>query len=268
MAGPKNPQGADVTGFSALVLAGSRGGEDPVATYGGVSDKALIEVGGATMLARVVAALRAAGATRIAVSATSEAVADAARALDVEGLPAAAGPSESSAQALAALGAPLLVTTADHALLAPEWITRFLADVPANADVAALLARRDVVERDVPDTQRTWLRFADGDWSGCNLFLLATPAAARAVALWRDVEADRKRPWRIVRRLGPGLLLRYLLKRLTLADAVAALGQQAGVRAAVVATPFGLAAVDVDKPTDLDLVRGIAEASSASLRST
>jgi GTP:adenosylcobinamide-phosphate guanylyltransferase len=56
-----------LTGFRALVLAGSRGGADPVAAYAGVSHKALIMLGGETLLARVVAALRAAGAERVAV---------------------------------------------------------------------------------------------------------------------------------------------------------------------------------------------------------
>ena len=86
-----------------------------------------------------------------------------------------------------------------------------------DADVAVLLARRDTIEQVVPETKRTYLRFADGSWSGCNLFYLATPRAASAITLWQSVEADRKRPWRIVRRLGPALLVRYLLGRLTLA---------------------------------------------------
>jgi hypothetical protein len=159
--------------------------------------------------------------------------------------------------ALETLGAPLLVTTADHALLDGAWVERFLADVPAGTDVAALMAERAEVEAAAPGTKRTYLRFADGAWSGCNLFLLATPGAGRALDLWKQVEADRKRPWRIVRRLGMGLLLRYVAGRLTLADAVAALGARADLKAAVVASPFGLAAVDVDKVTDLELVRGI-----------
>ncbi|MBW4331297.1 nucleotidyltransferase family protein [Stakelama sp. CBK3Z-3] len=241
--------------FTALVLAGSRGGEDPLARHAGVSDKALIEFDGATMLARVVAALREAGAGRIAVSVSSDAVADHASALGVEVLSAAPGPSESVGRAFAELGAPLLVTTADHALLRPEWVSRFLSDVPADADVAALLAERATIEAEVPETKRTYLRFADGQWSGCNLFYLANERAANAIALWRGVEADRKRPWRIVRRLGAGLLMRYLLGRLTLADALAALGRSASVRAAAVASPYGLAAVDVDKPADIALVR-------------
>ena len=245
--------------FNALVLAGSRGGADPLAVYAGVTDKAMIEIGGHTMLARVIAALRAAGAGRIAVVFSSDTVRAHAEALGAEVIAAAAGPSASAARGFAQLGAPLLVTTADHALLEPAWIMRFLADVPADADVAVLLARRDVIEQAVPETKRTYLRFADGAWSGCNLFHLATPKAAAAIDLWQRVEADRKRPWRIVGRLGPKLLWRYLIGRLTLAEGLGHVGQLAGVTARMVASPFGLAAVDVDKPSDLDLVRALIE---------
>lgn len=244
--------------MNALILAGSRpGAADPVAAYAGVAHKALIELEGKTLLARVAAALRVADAARIAVSADHPAVLAEAARLELEVVAPAAGPSGSVAAGLAVLGAPLLVTTADHALLEAEWVRRFVADVPADADVAVLLARSDVVEAAAPGTKRTYLRFADGAWSGCNLFLLRTARAGNAIGLWSQVEADRKRPWRIVRRLGPGLLLRYLLGRLSLAEAVAHLGARAGVNAAAVASPYGLAAVDVDKPGDLDLVREI-----------
>ncbi|MCP8891885.1 nucleotidyltransferase family protein [Sphingomonas faeni] len=244
-------------GFSALILAGSRGGIDPVAAYAGVSHKALIELDGQTLLARVAQALREAGATRIAVSVSDDAVRAAAVALGLTVLTAASGPSHSVRDGIEALGTPLLVTTADHALLRPEWITRFLTDAPAHADVAALLARQDVIEAAAPGTRRTYLRFADGAWSGCNLFHFATPRSVAALDLWAQVEADRKRPWRIVRRLGIGTLVRYMSGRLTLVAALAHLGRLAGLDAAAVATPFGLAAVDVDKPADLDLVRDL-----------
>jgi GTP:adenosylcobinamide-phosphate guanylyltransferase len=243
--------------INALILAGSRGGVDPVAAYAGVTHKALILLDGQTLLARVAQALRDAGATHIAVSVSDDTVSAAATALGLTVLTAASGPSRSVRDGIEALGTPLLVTTADHALLQPEWITRFLADAPADADVAALLARQDVIESAAPGTRRTYLRFADGAWSGCNLFHFATPRAVAALDLWAQVEADRKRPWRIVRRLGLGTLLRYMSGRLTLVAAIAHLGRLAGLNAAAVSTPFGLAAVDVDKPIDLDLVRDL-----------
>ncbi len=244
--------------LSAVILAGSRPGTiDPVAAAEGVAHKALVMVDDRPMLAHVAAALRGAGVQTIAVSANDPQVIALAVSLDLIVLRPARGPSDSVAGALAELGAPLLVTTADHALLQDDWIADFLTDIPAGADVAVLLAERARIEAAMPGSRRTYLRFADGAWSGCNLFHLATPEAARAIGLWRAVEADRKRPWRIVRRFGFGTLLRYLVGQLTLADAVARLGETAGVRSAAVAARDGLAAVDVDKPADLADVRRI-----------
>ncbi len=244
-----------MSGFSALVLAGSRGGPDPVADYAGVPHKALIEVEGRPLLTRVAEALRAAGAERIAVSCNHPAVDALARTLGLEVLTSATGPSQSVLEGAGSLGFPLLVTTADHALLQPGWITRFLADVPAGTDVAAMVAPRAAVEAAAPGTQRTYLRLADGHWSGCNLFWLAEEQALGAVAFWRRLEAERKRPWRMARILGLGMLLKYATGRLSLAGAAQRLGELAGVTARIVPTPYGLAAVDVDKPADLDLVR-------------
>ena len=257
-----------MSGFTALVLAGSRGGQDPAAAYAGVSHKGLIVLAGRTLLERVVGALDAAGADRIAVAADDPQVEAALAALRpaarLERLAPAAGPSLTVANALDALGAPLLVTTVDHALLDPEWVRRFLADVPDDADVAVLLAPEAAVRAAAPQTKRTYLKFRDGRYSGCNLFLLRTGRARAAVELWRTVERHRKQPWKIALILGPGMLLRYLLGRLTLDQAVERLGRRAGARAAAVRTPFGLAAVDVDKPSDLDLVRALVEVSPQS----
>lgn len=249
-----------MSGFQALVLAGSRGGPDAVADYAGVSHKGLITLGGQTLVARVVGALTAAGATRIGVMGDDPALRAALATLPVEILDAAESPSRSVRKGAEALGTPLLVTTVDHALLQPDWVRRFLADVPPGADIAALVAPQPVVEAAAPGTKRTYLKFADGYRSGCNLFYLANDRALAAVDLWRRVEAERKRPWRIAGLLGPDILLRYLTGRLTLAGAVARLGKLAGVTAAGVDSPYGLAAVDVDKPADLDLVRQIVEA--------
>ena len=244
-----------MTPFNALVLAGARGGVDPVAAYAGVPQKALIVLQGQTLLARVVGALRAAGAARIAVVASHPAVRAEAARLGVEALDEAPGPSLSVRAGAEALGTPLLVTTADHALLDAAWVRRFLDDVPAGVDVAALVAARATVETAAPGTQRTWLKLADGHWSGCNLFYLANDRALGVVDLWRRVEAERKRPWKMAQILGIGMLLRYVAGQLSLKDAAGRLGRLAGVTAAIIETPFGLASVDVDKPADLDLVR-------------
>ena len=61
----------------------------------------------------------------------------------------------------------------------------------------------------------------------------------------------------IAAKLGPGILVRFLLRRLTMAEAIARLGDRIAVRARLVAARDGLAAVDVDKPSDLADARQI-----------
>lgn len=244
---------------SALVLAGSRGDGDSVAMAEAIAHKVLALAGGVPLLSRVLSALRAAGIERIAVSADHPEVTALALSLGAEVVEPDTGPSGSVSNAFALLGAPMLIATGDHALLQSEWVRDFLADTPEDSDVALLLARRDLVEKALPGTRRTWLSFADGDWSGCNLFLMATPQAIAAIETWKAVEADRKRPWRIAARLGVGMLLSYLVGRLSLAEAISRLGDRVGVRASSVAARDGLAAVDVDKPQDLADVRRILE---------
>src|SRR5579862_7390391 len=56
--------GAGATGFTALVLAGTRPGGDQLARAAGVSHKALAHVAGISMLARVLDTLRATAAVR------------------------------------------------------------------------------------------------------------------------------------------------------------------------------------------------------------
>jgi GTP:adenosylcobinamide-phosphate guanylyltransferase len=242
--------------FQALILAGSRGGEvDPAAAYAGVAHKGLIVLRGQTLLARVLDAVEKAGALAIGVSANDETIKAALAGSRAVVLPPSAGPSQSVADGATALGFPLVVTTVDHALLKPEWITRFVADTPEGADVAVLLAPEDRVRAAAPQTKRTYLKFRDGRYSGCNLFLLRNENALKVIAVWRKVEALRKQPWKIAAMLGPSFLVRYALGLLTLDETVARLGKLADVKAFAVRAHDGLAAVDVDKPSDLDLVR-------------
>jgi len=244
-----------------LILAGSRpGARDPVAEAEGVAHKVLATVQGETLLARVVAAAREAGAPDVAISANHPAVEAEARRLAATLLPTARGPSDSVCIAFERYGAPLVVTTADHALLRPEWIAELVAGTPPEADVALMLARRQAVEAVAPDGRRTWLTMADGQWSGCNLFLLASARSSAAIDTWRQVEADRKRPWRIAARLGLATLWNYWRGNLTMKGAITRLGERIGVTAALVPASDGRAAIDVDKPDDLALVRQIAAA--------
>lgn len=254
--------------FSALILAGSRGGQDLVAQHAGVPLKAIAPVGGRPMILRVVDALAA-----------SESVAD----ISISGLPADAltgtdiaevlqkndarhidsleTPSRSVAAAFEVIPPvrPVLVTTADHALLDSRIVDDFAARASeTNADVVIGLTRFENVLDAAPESRRTVMRFRDGEYCGCNLFAFLTPAGRQAVSFWRRVEKNRKSPLRVARELGPLTLLRYLLHHLTLAQAMNRLSTLCGARVSPVCLPYGTAAIDVDKLDDLILVEKLA----------
>lgn len=253
------------SGFTSLVLAGSRGEADPLAQATGVGHRALLEVAGVPMLLRVVRTLAAMPEVgRIIVSIDDPAALNdqpelSARVVDgsLEVHQCLASPSRSVLDVLenVAPAGRVLVTTADHALLTPEITEYFLSRVErSNADVLVGLVSRRVIEARFPDTTRTYLRMRGDAWSGANLFAFRTPEGRRAAAFWRRAESFRKQPWRVVSAFGPVNLLLFLLRRLDLDAALERASKVIGARVAAVTLPFAEAAIDVDRPSDLELV--------------
>jgi hypothetical protein len=153
---------------------------------------------------------------------------------------------------------PVLVTTADHALLTAEMVDHFCREArrPGH-DVVAGVARHELVSAAFPGTRRTVTRLQDGGFCGCNLFAFLTPRARAAADFWRQVEQRRKAPVLLVRAIGWGAVVRYLLGRLTLHQALGRLSERTGIGVGVVEMPFPDAAVDVDSVEDRLLVESI-----------
>ena len=121
-----------------------------------------------------------------------------------------------------------------------------------------MVERRALIER-LPATERTWLKFRGGAYSGANLFAFGSARAAKAIALWRSVEQDRKKGWRMIAALGPALLLGAVLRVRTLDQALDSVGRRLGLTIRKIELSNPLAAVDVDKPADHELVTEILE---------
>jgi GTP:adenosylcobinamide-phosphate guanylyltransferase len=250
-------------GWTAIVLAGSRPGRDAFAAQHGTDLKALIPVGGIPMVARPVNALLLSPQI-LAVSVLAQQPDRIAKALPSNSRLKVAASGDTIASTLEAILAnpkthfPLLVTTADHALLSPAMIADFCSKAEGSDLAIGLVERRPLMAR-LPDTKRTWLGFRGGSYSGANLFALGSPEAAKAIALWRSVEQDRKKGWRMIASLGPALLAGALLRIRTLDQTLASVGKRLELDIRKVELSDPLAAVDVDKPADHALVSAILE---------
>jgi len=259
------------TKYCAVIMAGSRGENDPVAKASGKSHKCLVEIAGIPMLIRVLDTVASSPHIGRAVLCVEPEVQNIPEVVErvrqgtLECLDPARSPAASALRACEELSEalPLLIVTADHPLLDIEMIDHFCSSARAGSDVCAGVAREGLVLKNYPGSRRTVLRFADDGYCGCNIFVLNSTSAAGAVAFWTRLEAERKRPWRLIRMLGVGSLLRYLCRRLTLADALAALSHKLGLEARAIEMPFAEAAIDVDKLADLELVEAIFNAQSA-----
>ena len=154
--------------------------------------------------------------------------------------------------------APVLVTTADHALLRTQIIDYFCAEARrTECDVVVGIASHKEVIAAFPETRRTAIKFKDGSYCGCNLFGFLNPQSYRAAQFWRQIEHQRKHPLKMMQILGWGAVLRYLAGKMSLNDALEFLSKQMGLRAGVVILPFPEAAVDVDTVHDLKFVQSL-----------
>lgn len=255
-----------------VVLAGDRGPGDPLAADAGVPGKVLVPIDGRSLLARVLDAVAGfAPGARVLVVCPGHAVyqreLDAQHAIGCERIAPAAGPAASVARALEQVdpATPVLLVTGDHPLIEASWLDALRAGAARDAaDAAVGVADFASVSRAFPGNRRTHYRFADRAVCGTNLFWLGSARGRRVVEAWQAFERDRKRPWRIVGRLGLINLVRYLLGRLSLDAAMTSLSSRLDARLVAVPIDAPEAAVDVDTPDDLALVRRILAARSGS----
>ena len=253
--------------MNALILAGSRGPDDPMAKAAGVSHKALAPVAGVPMLLRVADALRQTGRfQRLYVCIEEPSVVFRIPGLEamhrarlLETIPAADSPAASVAAALKRidLKQPLLITTADHPLLTAATLQRFLDFAPLNCDLAVALAPADVVSAAYPGAIRTFYKLGKKRYCGCNLFLARTSQVAEIAAYWRKLEAYRKSPLKLIWNVGPLAALKVVFGAMGLEEAFAHLSRKAGGTIRPVELPVAEAAIDVDKPADMELAERI-----------
>ena len=251
-----------------MVLAADRDPGDPLVRTAGAASKSLVSLGGRPMVLRVLDAL--AGAREVGslvVCGPSQSLLVREPELlsrinsgKIKWIPPQATPSASAHHVLEELSpdAPVLVTTADHAFLTAEIVDFFCKKARATGyDVVAGLALHEQVIRAFPRTRRTATRMSDGDFCSCNLFAFLTPCARRAAEFWQQCEGNRKKPWRMMRVIGWSVVVRYLLRMLSLEEGLRRLSARMNVKAGVIIMPFPEAAVDVDTVSDWHLVEEV-----------
>lgn len=252
--------------WQALILAGQRKAEDKVALSARVAVKALAEVGQKPMLRRVYDALSTLDKItdikiigNVKLLKQNQKMADLPDQSWIEGerlLPL----SIRKAIDLIGLDHPLLITTADHALLQPTWVETFLQQSTASgADCTVGFAKFNKGPSIPAFNNRTFYRFKDGNYSSCNLFAVMKPPGVGAIKKWEEIHEHRKRPWCVISKIGYLPLLQFALGQLSIEAGFTQISRRANCQIKPVIIPDQLAAVDVDGVDDWRLVQELVD---------
>lgn len=150
----------------------------------------------------------------------------------------------------------VLIATADIPLLTPDAIADFLRQCAAvQADLYYPIVSKEINDKYYPGNKRTYVRFKDGTYTGGNIFLVNPAIVPQCLTVAEKLIDNRKNPFKLCCLLGWGFILRFLLGTLSLAKVQERVEDLLGITGSVVQSCYPELGIDVDKPSDLELVR-------------
>lgn len=251
---------------TVLILAGKRADRpDPLAAEFGISHKAMIEIEGEALIGHVLRSVEEAipGANILISTESWDAISRQPRVAQLHGegrldhLPSQANLYESVLLASDQASFPLLITTADNALLTPEAV-RAIVEAGKGHDGAIVgLTRREAIEQVHPGGKGRYYEFADGEFSNCNLFWIGSRSAIQGAEAFREGGQFLKVKGRFLATFGLVNLLLYRMKIRTLEQMFVRLSRRMGCTVTPLVFADGRLAIDVDDSRSLQMVKEI-----------
>jgi molybdopterin-guanine dinucleotide biosynthesis protein A len=249
--------------LDCVVLAGGipRPGDPLYAlTHGG--PRALIDMGGVTMLERVVVALHAARAVGEIVVAGLPGRPELAFKRPVTFLADRGGLVENALAGLQHHLArcpetrALLFCAADIPTLTGAIVEAFVNRCrPFDRGAYYPLVAQEQMERRFPASRRTYFHLREGRFAGGDMAIARPALAHERRELLDALAAGRKNPLRIARLAGLATLLRLWTGRLDLAGLRAAARGAIGEPVEVLVMPYAELAMDADRPEQVQMLR-------------
>jgi GTP:adenosylcobinamide-phosphate guanylyltransferase len=240
--------------MDALILAGGPAPPE-LCTATGCPDRALIPLLDQPMVARVLAALRATpGVEKIAVAGSAQTLSAVSGVVPVE---AGGRMVDNLQRGLAATSSEtVIVCTCDIPLVTGATFEAFVhLAKERHLELAYPIVQRTTSEAAFPGGQRTYARLSDGEFTGGNAVIVPRRIVQQVVELIDVAYNARKNPMALAKILGPAFVMKFLSKRLSIAEVELKASRVLGCRAGAVVMTDASIAFDVDKPADLEVAR-------------
>lgn len=150
----------------------------------------------------------------------------------------------------------ILVATADVPLVTFRAVDDFIeACLQKEGNLFYPIVSKENNERKFPGVERTYVTLKEGVFTGGNLIFLESHIVEKCVTVAEDLVRLRKRPLMLASYIGWTILIRYIFGILSLKDAEEKVSEILGVKAIGIISSFPEIGIDVDKESDLILVK-------------
>jgi molybdopterin-guanine dinucleotide biosynthesis protein A len=150
------------------------------------------------------------------------------------------------------------LSTSDIPLLSAAAIDKFLSLCEKKtADFYYPIVTKQINEKYYPGVKRTYVEFEEGIFTGGNVFLFKAEIAQKCAARGQRLFDLRKKPLALAKEVGLGFLIKFMLKRLSLTEAEIRCSKLLKLVGKVIIIDYPEIGIDVDKPSDLNLVRKV-----------
>jgi NDP-sugar pyrophosphorylase family protein len=252
----------------AVVSAGwSPGEDDPLAEYTQGKAKALIPIANKPMISHIVAALVNSTTVKHIVIVALDPDAEVQFPVPIEYvsdagsiLANAEAGLEYAANRYPDMDAVLLCTSDIPTITGPIVDALVEECLRTDHDLYYTVIERSVMEKRFPGSHRSYVHLREGDFAGGDIIVVRPSLGITNRDLWNELAAARKNAFRQARLVGLGLFLKLITRRLSLGDAERRVSKVLNVNGRVVPFSYAEVGMDVDKPSQLEIVRAEMEA--------
>jgi len=247
--------------IDAVVTAGGRLPPALAARFG-TDVKALVAIGGVTLIERTLTALRGVkNVARIAVVGP-EALRHVARADDFI-VERATGEDNLLAALHAACGERTIFCASDLPFVSSEALTGLLECAPADACAVYPIFARAEFDAAYPKARSSYATLADGVWTGASAFVVRAPALLHREGVLTRAFAARKSLPALAALFGPALMFSYVRGALRVADIEARARSLFGAPVVALRGTDPALAFDCDEAADFDYAEALHARTSA-----
>ncbi|MGI6642949.1 MAG: nucleotidyltransferase family protein [Bacillota bacterium] len=152
----------------------------------------------------------------------------------------------------------VLICASDVPLVTKPIVEAFIQRcLESEADFCYPVLEKGDCDKAFPGTERTYVTTKEGSFTGGNLLMVRKSALTRAWPMVERMITYRKSPFKMAMALGPVLLIKFLLKTVSIAELEQKVGRLLEMKPKAILNVAPEIGIDVDKPSDLELCRRI-----------